>query len=245
MACVLVLVSATPAPSWAYGGAAVLALTWLVALLIAPQAVATQWWTSLRVFVPVAMLALAGMELPYHLSRRLPVTGRTNVFVIGDSLSAGTGDQVVPWPARLAQDRDLRVVNLAVAGASTASGRRQAEQLPDEDGTVIVFLGGNDIIAHRPVRDFEQDLDYILSRATARRRSVVMVETPLPPFANGYGEVQRRLAARHHVTLLPKRELAMILARPSATTDGLHLSAAGQAAFADVIRYVLGAANTK
>jgi acyl-CoA thioesterase-1 len=194
----------------------------------------------LRILVPLMMLAGIGLELPYHLGPRLPGTGHAPLFVIGDSLSAGIGDGVVPWPDRLARDHGLAVVNLAVAGASTANGRRQADELPDEDGIVVVVLGGNDIIARRRVSDFEQDLEYIVRRATVRARPVAMLEIPLPPLANGYGRAQRRLAARYRVTLVPKRELALILARPGATTDGLHLSDTGQSDFADVVWRVVG-----
>jgi lysophospholipase L1-like esterase len=62
-----------------------------------------------------------------------------------------------------------------------------------------------------------------------------MLELPLPPLANRYGQVQRRLAREFGVTLIPKRHLAAILSAPGATVDGLHLSASGHARMARMV----------
>jgi acyl-CoA thioesterase-1 len=66
-----------------------------------------------------------------------------------------------------------------------------------------------------------------------------MLELPLPPLSNEYGRIQRRLAARHHVRLVPKRVFMSVLASDGATLDGIHLSAAGHRRLADAVWQVI------
>jgi acyl-CoA thioesterase-1 len=50
---------------------------------------------------------------------------------------------------------------------------------------------------------------------------------------NGWGVVQRRLAAKYGVTLIPKRVFVGVLTTGDATLDSVHLSQAGHQAMAD------------
>jgi lysophospholipase L1-like esterase len=62
-----------------------------------------------------------------------------------------------------------------------------------------------------------------------------MLELPLIPLSNRFGEIQRRLARRHSVVLVPKRFFSSVLIGEQATLDGLHLSPAGHQKMADMI----------
>jgi lysophospholipase L1-like esterase len=64
---------------------------------------------------------------------------------------------------------------------------------------------------------------------------VVMLELPLPPLYNRFGEIQRRLARRYDVVLIPKRYFASVLIGGDATLDGLHLSPAGHRKMAEMV----------
>jgi acyl-CoA thioesterase-1 len=63
----------------------------------------------------------------------------------------------------------------------------------------------------------------------------VMLELPLPPTFNRFGEIQRRLARRHNVVLIPKRYFASVLVGEEATLDGLHLSPSGHRKMAEMV----------
>lgn len=54
-----------------------------------------------------------------------------------------------------------------------------------------------------------------------------MFELPLPPLGFAYGRIQRRLARRYGVRLIPKRHLSGLLFNEVTTLDGLHLSEEG------------------
>ncbi len=72
-----------------------------------------------------------------------------------------------------------------------------------------------------------------------------MFELPLLPMKNGYGRAQRQVAARHGVTLIPKRCFVELLATPGATVDGIHLSVAGQRQMAELVWGFAGTALTE
>lgn len=240
VAVLLVVLSAVPAPIWIYALGAGAVAAWLLMLGRERPASRQRTVTALRVVVPLVALLAVASEVPYQASPRLSRAKHDPVYIIGDSLSADVAGNIQPWPALLARDHGLSVANLATAGATLKEGRRQVQRLLDEHGIVVVLLGGNDLITRRDVAQFERDLDYVLARAASVGRQVVMFELPLPPLANGYGYVQRRLAARCGVTLIPRRCLAWLLARPSATIDGLHLSSQGHAVLADLVWRCIG-----
>jgi acyl-CoA thioesterase-1 len=52
---------------------------------------------------------------------------------------------------------------------------------------------------------------------------------------NEYGRIQRQLAARYGVRLIPKRVFIRVLTGEGATLDSIHLSQAGHRAMADAI----------
>src|SRR5437870_2613859 len=64
----------------------------------------------------------------------------------------------------------------------------------------------------------------------------------MPPFCSDYGRVQRRLAAAHGVTLIPKRWLADVLTADGATVDGIHLSQEGHERMAEKVWRLLAPA---
>ena len=66
-----------------------------------------------------------------------------------------------------------------------------------------------------------------------------MLELPLFPLQNAFGEAQRQVAAKYGVALLPKRCFAAVLGTEGATHDGLHLSQVGHDAMAKVIASVI------
>ncbi|MCC6359958.1 MAG: hypothetical protein IT450_14535 [Phycisphaerales bacterium] len=191
----------------------------------------------LLVFVAIGA---AGIEIPHSVTPRLPDGEARRLVVLGDSLSAGIGDGVETWPGRLAQEHAIEVRNLASPGATTQGARVQAEAIPADADVVAVLIGGNDYLQGRTAGDFERDLDAVVSTAAARGRRVVMFELPVLPGGNGYVAAQRRVAGRHGFLLIPRWRLAMALAGGGATSDGLHLSAVGQAAVARIVWEVIG-----
>lgn len=209
---VLVWVSGTPMPLWlpwawvAVGGA------WLL-LLILRDVVRHLRRPALAAGGLLVLLSVtaAGIELPWHLRPAMPDGRHRVMYAIGDSLTAGIGREARRWPEIVAASHGVRVVNLAVAGASAETGLTQAERIPDGPALVFLAIGGNDLLGRTAPQKFEGDLEKLLQCATGPGRQLVMLELPTLPFPQGLGRVQRRLADKYNAILVPKRFFAGVL----------------------------------
>jgi len=182
-----------------------------------------------------ALLCL--FEAPHHFAPKIPVDADRPVYVIGDSISAGVRSQERNWPAVLGDMARLRVINLAVAGATTSSALPQLNEIKHPNSLVFVEIGGNDLLRGVSSARFREDLDVLLSKLCNQR--VVMFELPLYPFRSEYGKAQRELARQHGVLLIPKRYMARVIGGDGRTIDGLHLSQRGHDEFAASIYRLL------
>ncbi len=185
----------------------------------------------------VLTVTIAGGEFSH---RRLPsITGvRDNhLVIVGDSLSSGLGE-AKPWPVILAETTGIGVKNLARAGAGVVEARTMAAQISSDDHVVLLEIGGNDLLAGLPSDKFAAGLEELLIKMCSPQRTVVMFELPLIPSKIGYGQVQRRLAKKYHVWLIPKRFLADVL-KEDTTSDGLHLSQSGASRMAAFVASAL------
>ena len=194
-------------------------------------------WTSLVLFVFLA--AMSGSEYIHRQMPKLHGTDDNHLVVIGDSISSGIGDSARAWPTIFQRVTGAEVKNLAKAGAAMADGLMMAEKISPSDHLVLIELGGNDLIAGESSKSFARDLERVLAKLSIPGRTIVMFELPLIPTAVGYGQAQRRLAAKHSVALIPKRLFANVLSGRDATSDGLHLTEVGAKRMAVVIAEIL------
>ncbi len=180
----------------------------------------------------VVVIAFVSISLANELSwRRQPhfeePSPRTLV-IFADSLTAGIGEnEATTWPNLLSREHGIQVVDHSRMGATVGSELKRLDELALVEGVILIELGGNDVLGSTTVSDFENELNQFLSQVTASGQSVIMFELPVPPLFNRFGSVQRRLAKRYSVQLIPKRELAKILASPENTLDTIHLSQLG------------------
>jgi acyl-CoA thioesterase-1 len=235
LALILIAVSATPLPSWFYVMAGGLSLVW-----IGIEGSSRARWQRGKPWLRALVLAIwwlgVALELPYHVVPLIPILGRPKIYVVGDSLSAGMGDRSIEtWPKRLERTRGLTVGDFARMGATVTSARSQVEQIHGGEGLVIVEIGGNDVLGGTTPEMFERGLDALLARLQSQKRTVIVLELPLPPFYNRYGMIQRRLAHRHGALLVPKRVLLRVLTTKGATVDSIHLSQEGHRLMAEAV----------
>jgi acyl-CoA thioesterase-1 len=216
---ILIALSATPLPYAFYFVAAAVTFVWLFA-----EESGREPWKRRRAWLRAAAVVIwllgALAELPYHFAPSLRVTGRPPLYILGDSVSAGLGDrEVETWPRLLAREQSIEVHDFSRPGATTAAALRQAEQLPAEGGLVLLEVGGNDLFGSTPAAKFEHDLDQLLGRVCHPE----------------YGRVQRLLAVRHGVLLIPKRVFVAVLTGEGATIDSVHLDRVGHERMAEAV----------
>jgi len=178
------------------------------------------------------------LELPHHLRPHIDIEHPGKLYVIGDSISAGVGNNIITWPTLLQRQFNVEVANYSEAGLKLEGAIRWAEKLervyPD-DCLILLEIGGNDILGKTDVHTFEHNLQELLKLVSGPSRTVILLELPLPPFYNRYGKAQRTLAAKHDAILIPKRYFAGVAGRPGSTIDGLHLSQVGHQIMAEMI----------
>jgi acyl-CoA thioesterase-1 len=236
---IFVALSATPLPYWLYAVAGIVTVPWLVA-----ERSRRDWFQArrrkLRWAVAVTWLAAAAVEVPYHFPPSITATGQPRLYIVGDSIAAGVSDREDTWPRILASKHVIDVADFSHVGADVTSAMRQADRLPADGGLVLLEIGGNDLLGTTSTAEYENGLDRLLARVRAPDRTVVMFELPLPPFCNGYGLAQRRLAAKYGVPLIPKRILIAVLTGDAATLDSIHLTPAGHERLADAVWAIIG-----
>jgi acyl-CoA thioesterase I len=230
----LTILSGTPLPIWFYAIAVLLTATWLIVMRFqstGPRASRV----GLPLLVAVVWLGGAVAELPYHMVPKVKVIGSPRLYLFGDSISAGVNDQTKTWPQLLARSHSVEISDYSLAGATVGQMLRRANDVSLGDGIVLLEIGGNDLLGTTATEDFAKNLETLLKQVCQPKRQVLMFELPLPPLRNEYGRIQRRLAARYHILLIPKRILIAVLTGTGATIDSIHLSPKGHQRMAEVV----------
>lgn len=171
------------------------------------------------------------------------------VLFVGDSLTDGHHlPRRHAYPALIQQKIDakgwpLTVVNAAVSGATTADGRRRAEQFSERPlAVLVVALGVNDVFRQVPLAEIERNLqatiDFFRRRNPELRVVVVGVQVPLTwgrLYARELPRMYRTLAKRNDAVLIPDL-LAGVAGEPEYhSSDGLHPSVEGHRIMAQTV----------
>ena len=233
---ILLALSCAPLPWILYGGLAAGFIGWFVAWNWGEK----KWLrTGTSAAVAIMIATAVTMELPYRNGRILSYDRRhAHLTVIGDSISAGIGGE--PWPSIYANESRVQIKNLSRAGLVTGEAMTMANQVETKDTLVLIELGGNDLLMDVSAADFERDLNQLLQTLASPMRQVVMMELPLLPHKLQFGRIQRRLAEKYNVRLIPKRHFIQVLAGADATSDGLHLSKTGAAKMSKLVDQFVG-----
>ena len=234
-AAVLIAVSSTPIPYWAYGLLTAALGVWVLARDKRRRLASAG--------VIAACLLCGALEIPYHFIPQPDAVPDRSLAIIGDSVTAGLGENGEEiWPSILARRQDVRVQDLSHVGETAASAHKRLQQHALDAPLVLVEIGGNDILGSTTAKQFGADLDALLAAVAAPGRQVVMFELPLPPFYHEFGRMQRAAARRHNVALIPKRVFLGLLAGNEATLDTIHLSQSGHEQMANAVWQLVGPA---
>lgn len=227
---IAIVVSSTPLPYWFYGGAGVIMLTWVCSCFV-------KKWRRGSAYAVIAVWAIAiGLEVPYHLTPTLKPVASRSMTVIGDSVTAGLGnDKIETWPRILAREHDLQIQDVSHVGDTVSAALKRVQKEPVVSLIVLLEIGGNDILGSTTTAQFAKNLEALLSELSAPDRQLIMLELPLPPFYHEYGRIQRSLAQKYGVALVPKRVFLSIIAGNESTLDSIHLSESGHQDMADVV----------
>ncbi len=238
---IAIAISSTPIPYWYYAVALVVSIAWMISGFV------KQWrrWTSFTV-IAIWLVAVA-IEIPYHLLPTLQPSSSRSITVIGDSVTAGIeeDDKSETWTHIIAKQHHLSVQDFSHVGETASSALKRAKKYPITSSVVFLEIGGNDLLGSTTSQKFSHDLDALLEHVSSDERQVIMFELPLPPFYHEYGRIQRTLAAKHNVSLIPKRVFFFIIASNGSTLDSIHLSQTGHKQMASTVWNIIEGAFSK
>jgi acyl-CoA thioesterase-1 len=163
------------------------------------------------------------------------------VLVLGDSLSAGYGIDVVQSWATLLQARleqqgyEHRVVNASIGGDTTESGAARIAQAIDTfaPALIILELGGNDGLRGIPPDTMRANLYKIIRTGTDSGAAVVLLGIRIPPnygprYITEFEDVFRQLAAELDVPWIEFFLDGVALNDELMQDDGIHPNAVAQ-----------------
>ena len=173
---------------------------------------------------------------------------RTNILVLGDSISAGYGIQREEgWVALLAgrlseHQLDWQVVNASTSGETTSGGlARLPAALDTHDPEVVVIeLGGNDGLRGYPIAQVKANLFSMVRIAKADDRRVLLVGMQIPPnygprYAGAFARMYQEVASAEQVELVPFLLDGVALNPQLMQDDGIHPVAEAQPTLLDNI----------
>lgn len=172
---------------------------------------------------------------------------KSNILVMGDSLSAGYGIQInESWPVLLQSELDLkkqpyRVHNASISGQTSSEGVRQIEQLLTltKPELVILELGANDGLRGLSITEMTSNLQTIIHKSLMAKAKVLLIGIKVPAnygrrYSNMFEASFKQLATKNGIPLLPfMLEPLMEIVTPDNKSqfiqaDGLHPTAKAQ-----------------
>jgi hypothetical protein len=198
----LVALSAVALPGWLYIAYAGIAIFWCEVERRAPE--------HRLLLLPRATAALASVALlvvftVWQIPPRVPLARGASITVLSTQNATSDGN-ARSWPQTLGllldatvDERPFSFAQDDAIESSLASKRK---------GVVIVDIGPHRLLSRITANEMQRRLERLFEELSRQERSAVMLELPLGPLENRFGEVQRAVARRHHVALAPRWILA-------------------------------------
>lgn len=161
------------------------------------------------------------------------------ILILGDSLTAGyglphsEGFQAQMQAALQAKGYDVRLVDAAVSGDTSAGGRARLDwALGDGADAAVVELGANDGLRGLPPQDMQANLTAILDALAAKNIPVLLCGMLAPPnlgkeYADAFEAVFARLGTRAGILFDPFFLKGIAAETALNQADGIHPNAEG------------------
>jgi lysophospholipase L1-like esterase len=189
-------------------------------------------------------IAWALMAFDWHMAARSGhrelTDSRRPVLCLGDSLTAG----IPPhggFPEELQKMIQLPVVNFGQSGISSKEAMKLLPDLVEANPQVVVVeLGGHDYLKGYTRAATRANLETIIATSRQIGAEVLLMEIPRGIISDPFAGLERELARRHRLELIPDTAIRMMTLRsPMAppgqwfpqkwhlSDDGLHPNARG------------------
>jgi acyl-CoA hydrolase len=205
----------------------------------------------LKRFILILCIAVAATACNRDF-RQTPLPTTSNVVILGDSLTYGTGaDSGEDYASILAGTTGWHVINAGIPGNTSSDGLARLPGLlaahdagEQKIDLLIIELGGNDFLKRVPEPETVNNLKSILSQAKARSIQTALIAIPeFSPVGAALGSLSDHplyaKLAKETDTPLIKDVFSDVLAKNSLKADPIHPNAAGYRAVADALQHRL------
>lgn len=201
-----------------------------------------------RTYIILTLIALFLGAVAYVFWGRAPhVTNYpskgTDIIAFGDSLVFGTGASSPEnnFVSLLSQKIGKPIVNLGIAGDTTAMGFARIRQLDQyRPKVVLLLLGGNDHLRKVPIETTEANLSKLIQEI--QRRGAVVLLLGVRGNALGFNDpfqpMFERLSEKYH-TAYVSDVLSGLFGKSEYMSDAVHPNDAGYAKIAERVYPVL------
>lgn len=176
----------------------------------------------------------------------------SNVVILGDSLTYGTGAaDGEDYVSLLAAETGWKIMNAGVPGNTSADGLSRLDDLlasHDDDAhkidLLIVELGGNDFLKQVPEAETVRNLNAILTQSKVRNIRTVLIAIPeFSPIGAAFGNLEdhplyEKLASETNTPLI-ENVFSDVLAKNSLKSDPIHPNAQGYRIVANELKNAL------
>lgn len=174
-----------------------------------------------------------------------PLSSNDIIMAFGDSLTFGTGARAEnSYPQILETITGLKVINAGIEGEETADGLKRIGDELDKNNPqlVIVCLGGNDMLRHRPAEKIKANLKQIIQVIQQKGAQVLLIAVPRPGLHLSVPDFYQELGTELHVPV-DNTSLVELLGDPKYKSDYIHLNDQGYALWARDIARLLRELN--
>ncbi len=161
------------------------------------------------------------------------------IVCLGDSLTTGLSD-VEAYPLYLQQLVSVPVLNFGRAGITARDALKHLPAaLATHPQVVVVELGGHDFLRGYGRESARASLVEIIEACRAAGAAVVLIEIPRGFITDSFSGMERELARKYDLELIPDTAIRMLVVRspaipvvggltePHLSDDGLHPNVAG------------------
>jgi lysophospholipase L1-like esterase len=184
-----------------------------------------------------------------HGTRGLTIAPNRPVVFLGDSLTAGLSDQAA-FPDYM--QLSVPIVNMAQAGVTARDMLSRLPAVRDaRPQLVIIELGGHDFLRGYPKESTRDSLIQIIDFCREIGAHVVLLEIPRGFIVDPYSGLERELARKFDLELVPdtairilvlrspSSPLGSILPKPFLSDDGLHPNISGAKYLAETFKMTI------
>jgi lysophospholipase L1-like esterase len=233
-------------------GLTCLAAGWLAGRSQDPRAARRIAWMA-GAALWIAWLAMsADWHAAAHCRRRVALAPGRPVVCFGNSMTS-MGPPEGGYPELLAELVAVPVVNLGQPGITTRQASGLLERLLRTGPQAVVLeLGGNDFVQGQSRRTVEENLEQIIVACREYGADVILMEVPRGYFSDPYWGLERELARRYELELVPDTAIRRLLLSSPAMppgqwtsgpyltqADGLHPNARGNRLLAEYVAAAL------